>query len=102
MRKILIAALLGLCTLLPQTSVFGNGFKTVTSTIEGWVFVATSDASSGTIRKIQIVALGGTTVLLQTNCSGYSCSIDLHSLSAGQYVARVYTNSLTTYQFVKE
>jgi hypothetical protein len=105
MKKILIAALLGLSTLLPQTQVFGSSFKamrTVTSTIEGWVFIAHSDSESGTIDKIEIFIINGTVPVAKKKCGGYNCSIDIAGLPAGQYVAKVTTqNTVYISQFVK-
>lgn len=105
MKKILIAALLGLSTLLPQTQVFGIASKssrTVTSTIEGWVFIAHSDSESGTIDKIEIFTINGTVPVAKKKCGGYNCSIDIAGLPTGQYVAKVTTqNTVYTSQFVK-
>jgi len=96
-----MVCLIGMGLLLPTAKVksstdhlFSNK-RIVDVYKEGMTLLASSDASTGTLEKVEVFQ--GTELKKTRSCSGYSCSVSLSGLSAGNYVARV-TTSLTTYE----
>lgn len=104
MKQILIACLLGIGTLLPSTEVKSsivNYARTVNIHIDSWVLYADSQTEDGTISKIEVYRLSTGEKVRQQFCSGYSCSVNLNGLPAGNYSAKVICQYVTTtYQFV--
>ena len=102
MKKIVLACLIGMALLGAQPTANGNAKfasfsnkRIVDVYLEGMTLLASSDANTGTIVKVEVFQ--GTELKKTRSCSGYSCSVSLSGLSAGNYVARV-TTSLTTYE----
>jgi hypothetical protein len=97
MKSLLLFALLGLTGLCPYTMSARPVFEKyiVTSNIEGWNYIVTSDETSGTISEIRIFDSNTLTQVKYVACSGYVCSIDIQSLPKGLYTARVVTQHST-------
>jgi hypothetical protein len=103
MKKVLLAALLGLGTLLPSTEAKSSMIvqhRIISITIEGNWLRASSDASSGNISQIQIYKVSTGELVRTQSCDGYSCSISISGLPTGLYVANVIaTNATSKKQF---
>ncbi len=104
MKKVLLACLLGIGALLPTTTANSHTVvsqaRKIDVTIEGRVLLANSDATSGTIKRIEIYRLGDMQLVLTQKCGGYSCSANLNALPAGNYVyAIICTNEVLSAQF---
>jgi len=73
--------------------------KVITSTFEGRILIANSGEEDGELHSIEIFNQSGT-LLFSQECNGYSCQINLNSLEAGTYIARVVAaNSIKKWQF---
>lgn len=107
MKKLMLMVALAAAICWPLEEVKATMVKPchriVDVNISGWVLYATSQTEDGTISKIEIYRNSDMALMLtQNSCSGYACSIDISSLAAGGYVAKVYC-TYTTYnkQFKK-
>src|SRR4051812_18490689 len=98
MKRMLIVCLLGMGLLLPYNKITAKEFFTkriVDVYKDGWALHATSDDHTGNITTVRIFNGSGAKVL-QQSCSGYSCTVSLVGLPAGDYTAQV-TTSMTVY-----
>lgn len=98
MKQILIVCLLGIGMLLPSQEVKSSEpyRRIVDVHIDFPALIADSDTEDGTISKIEIYKVSTGEKVRQTFCSGYSCSINLSGLPAGNYNAKVICQ-YTTY-----
>jgi hypothetical protein len=98
MKKVLLACLLGLGTLATSTEAKSSmvvQHRIISITIEGWVFRANSDQSSGPIETIQIYNVLTGVLVRSQSCDSYSCSVSLTGLPFGLYVGNVITTNGT-------
>lgn len=99
MKRILIVCLLGMGLLLPVQQLTANGFsfkRIVDVFMEANILIASSDSGTGTLVSVTIKN-GNNQTVLQEDVSGYYDTVDLSSLSPGNYTAYV-TTTLTGYR----
>jgi hypothetical protein len=98
MKRILIVCLLGMGLLLPSANITAKEFFTK-RIIDVWTdadaLEVSSDANTGGILLVKIFE-GPDLVMHQSFSGGYYYKMDVSSLGAGTYTARVFTN-LTVY-----
>jgi hypothetical protein len=94
MKKVLLACLLGLGTLLPANEAKSSSavqHRIISIHIEDYWLRANSEPASGIIQSIQIFNVNTEVLVQSENCDGYSCSTNISGLKAGVYSAVVIT-----------
>ncbi len=105
MKKLFLSFLIALGMLLPtvnNTADAASHFakREVVTSIQDWVYLATSGTEDGVINKIQIYRLSTGEMVRSQEFGDYSASVDLKGLPSGGYSARVICQYITvTKQF---
>lgn len=106
MKKIILFSLVCMALLLPAVNTTSNAAAKfthrMTTLIEGWVLIATSNADEGFINGIEVYRLSTGELARKVETTGQTnqASIDLKGLPSGGYSARIIcTNMIITKQF---
>jgi len=104
MKVLAFVCLLGISFLSPTKGTFAASEKTsaekkiVNCSLEGQQLLASSSQSDGQLKWIKVISYPALSIVASTTCDGYSCSLSVSGLPAGQYYAEVLCNR-TTYTF---
>ncbi len=106
MKKLISASILGITLLLSSATVQGSIsnpiHRVVDVTIIGWDLLVTSETGDGTITRVEVRKLSLRNPTISQDCGGYSCSVDISSLSSGTYEVKVVCANTVYYeQFTK-
>ena len=106
MKKLVFAALIAAGSLLPLNEANGAistpPHRVVDILITGWDLEVTSETGDGTITRVEVRKLSLRYPSIAQDCSGYSCSVDISSLSSGTYEVKVVCANTVYYeQFTK-
>jgi hypothetical protein len=99
MKTILITCLLGVAMLFGNTATAEKAkkpFRIVDVNVQQDILLASSDAQTGGITKVEVLNANRELELAQQCGGGYSCEVDISGLHSGSYIAKV-TTTLTTY-----
>lgn len=105
MKKLVFAALVAglLLPLNEATGAVTNPIhRVVDIVITGWDLLVTSETADGTITRVEVRKLSLRNPTISQDCGGYSCSVDISSLSSGTYEVKVVCANTVYYeQFTK-